>query len=181
MWTVHGFALVSADDRITDATGATPDSLRNAADWAYFQDLLDRVDVTVLGRIGHQHNPNSRNRRRLVLSTSAAGLEARDDGWWWNPADLAMDAMLAAILPGGGTVAVPGGQSVFDLFLPRTNVFHLSRARDVILGAGRTVFSAVGPGRDADSVLRKAGLRPGARTDLDPAENVTLTLYRRPA
>ena len=34
---IHGLAIVSRDDRIADAAGAMPDSLRNEADWAYFQ------------------------------------------------------------------------------------------------------------------------------------------------
>ena len=49
---IHGYAIVSEDDRITDGSGATPEVLRNQADWAYFQRELDRADLVVLGRIG---------------------------------------------------------------------------------------------------------------------------------
>jgi hypothetical protein len=72
---VHGYAIVSEDDRIADADGVTPASLRNDADWSYFQSELDRAAVTVLGRAGHELNPNRRNRLRIVLSTSVRDLE----------------------------------------------------------------------------------------------------------
>lgn len=178
-WRFVGLAIVSADDRIADDGGATPDSLRNDADWAYFQDVLDRSDVTVLGRIGHEHNPNDKGRSRLILSSSSSGLEERADGWWWHPAKVAIGTVLDRLLPDGGSLAVPGGQKVFDLFLPFYESFHLSRAEAVVLGAGATVFSAVEPGTTAVDILQGAGLLPGAVTMLDPAANVTLTIYRR--
>ena len=82
----HGHAIVSADDRIADASGLTPPSLRIAADWDRFQAALDRSVVTVVGRLGHEANPNRRGRNRLVLSSHADGVERRPDAWWWNPA-----------------------------------------------------------------------------------------------
>ena len=74
---VHGYAILSDDDCIADASGATPQALRNDADWKYFQRELDRSDLTVLGRLGHEANPNAKSRARLVLSHGARGLERR--------------------------------------------------------------------------------------------------------
>src|SRR4051812_36675988 len=48
---IHGYAIVSDNDCIADASGQTPDMLRNEADWAYFQAELNRSTVTVLGRL----------------------------------------------------------------------------------------------------------------------------------
>ena len=45
---VHGYAIVSRDDRIAGSDGLTPPALRNAADWAYFQRGLDRADLVAL-------------------------------------------------------------------------------------------------------------------------------------
>src|SRR5580698_5048812 len=126
---IHGYAIVSDDDRIADSSGRTPESLRNDADWLYFQDELDRADIVALGRLGHEANPNFKERRRLVLSSAAHGLEGRVDAWWWNPAETSWAQVAARLLPNGGRVAVPGGQAVLELFMAvGYDSFHLSRA-----------------------------------------------------
>ena len=176
---VHGYAIVSRDDRIAGSDGLTPPALRNAADWAYFQRGLDRADLVALGRLGHEANPNPRGRRRLVVSRAARGLEKRDDSWWWNPARLPWTEVGARLLPQGGRVAVPGGRDIFDLFLAiGYAAFHLSRAERVNLGAGRAIFAACERGLGAAAVLAGAGLRADHAQVLDPAAGVTLTIWR---
>ena len=129
-WRIHGHAIVSADDKIAGPDGLTPASLRNEADWQRFQRALDDAAVTVLGRLGHEANPNAKGRNRLVLSSSAPGVERRADAWWWNPCRAPLEAALRQAAPGGGIVAVPGGRQVFDLFLDiGFDAFHLARAR----------------------------------------------------
>ena len=73
---IHGYAIVSDNDCIADASGHTPDVLRNDADWAYFQAELNKSAVTVLGRLGHEANPNPKGRLRMVLSSSSTGLKS---------------------------------------------------------------------------------------------------------
>ncbi len=177
-WRFEGHAIVSADDRIADASGRTPAALRNAADWQRFQRELDRAAVVALGRIGHAHNPNAAGRPRLVLSSAARGVERRGDAWWWNPAEADLDAALAAAAPSGGLVAVPGGQRVFDLFLAvGYDAFHLARAGGVVLGAGPRVFSACRPDHPAEAVLAAHGLTPGEHEEIDPAAGVSVTVW----
>lgn len=177
---IHGYAIVSDDDRIADETGRTPDVLRNDADWAYFQKQLDLSDVTVLGRLGHETNPNPKGRKRMILSSSARGIEKRDDGWWWNPQALPWTDAVRTVLPQGGRVAVPGGRRVFDLFLEiGYDAFHLTRAEGVVLSGGVPVFSACETGNSAEAVLAQAGLRPGEREILDQAGPVSLVVWRR--
>jgi dihydrofolate reductase len=176
---VHGYAIVSADDRIADAAGALPDSLRNEADWAYFQAELDRADFMVLGRASHEAAPNVRRRRRIVVSRASAGLEEREDGLWWRPEAVGFAELAARLLPGGGRLAVPGGQGVFDLFLRLGYAaFHLARAEGVTLTGGRGIFAADAP---ADATLRGGGLTPGRKRWLDEAARVSLMIYRRDA
>ncbi|WP_158812641.1 hypothetical protein [Methylocapsa sp. S129] len=177
---IHGYAIVSDDDRIADSDGATPKSLRNDADWAYFQSELDRADIVALGRLGHEANANIKRRRRLILSSAARGLEQRDDAWWWNPAKTPWRDVTAKLLPNGGRVAVPGGQAVFDLFLTiGYDAFHLSRAGGVRLARGRSLFAACGRGLSADSVLSDAGLNPDGPQIIDAAAHVTLNVWRK--
>ena len=177
-WPVVGLAIVSDDDCIADAAGATPATLRNDADWRRFQAELDACAVTVLGRLGHEAHGNARKRQRMVVSSSAAGVERRGADWWWNPADLPWSAAIATVLPAGGRVAVPGGQGVFDLFLRLGYAeFHLTRAVGVRVPGGRPVFSAVRPGHGAGDVLAAHGLRAGPPIAVDPAAGVTLNIW----
>ncbi len=181
-YAVHGHAIVSADDRIADAGGSTSAALRNRADWDRFQAALDRAAVIVLGRRGHEANPNPRKRKRMVLSSAVSGLERRSDAWWWNPASVRLGAALAAAAPGGGIVAVPGGRPVFDFFLGvGYDEFHLARAERVLIPDGVPLFSSVLGGHSAKAVLAGNGLIPGPYEALDPAANVSLTVWRRPA
>ena len=179
-WRFHGHAIVSADDRIADATGQTPATLRHDADWLRFQAALDASVVTVLGRLGHAANPNRRGRNRLVLSSAISRVERRADAWWWNPAEAPLAEALAAAAPDGGIVAVPGGMRVFDLFLATGyDEFHLTRAAHVLIPDGTPVFSAVRDGASADALLAASGLRPDTPEMLDPAAHLTLTVWRR--
>jgi hypothetical protein len=181
-WRFHGHAIVSADDRIADRTGETPPSLRNEADWARFQAALDASVLTVLGRLGHEANPNRKRRNRLVLSSAVSGVARRADGWWWNPADMPLGEALRAAAPAGGIVAIPGGRRVFDLFLAvGYDAFDLARAESACLPEGTPVFSAVSEGFTAEALLAAHGLRPGERTMLDPSAKVSLTVWSKPA
>ncbi len=176
---IHGYAIVSADDRIADAAGAMPAALRNDADWAYFQAELDRADLVAIGRASHEATPNVKRRRRLVLSRAARALERRADAWWWNPQARSWPEVAAELLPQGGRVATPGGQAAFDVFLGLGFAgFHLSRAPGVRLPGGRGLFAACETGVPAAAVLRAAGLEPGETRTIDPIANVTLTLWR---
>jgi hypothetical protein len=173
-----GLAIVSADDCIADARGKMPDGLRNEADWSHFQDELDRADITLLGRIGHELHPNANNRRRLVVSSSATGLEVRPDGWWWNPADCGWDEVTARLMPRGGRVAVPGGRRVFDLCLALGyREFHLSRATRCLLPGGVKLFTACAT-QSAEAVLAGAGIRAGPIDWLDEAAGVSFCLWQ---
>ncbi len=176
---IHGYAIVSDNDRIADASGQTPDVLRNDADWAYFQAELNTSAVTVLGRLGHEANPNPKKRLRIILSSSSSGLERRSDGWWWNPQKLSWRDAIATVLPDGGKVAIPGGKQVFDLFLTiGYDAFHLTRAEGTFVPGGVAVFSGCDAGKSAEAVLADAGLEPDPRQVLDPAGPVSLVVWR---
>ena len=176
-----GHAIVSADDRIADAAGGFPASLRNAADWALFQAALDRAALVLIGRASHDAAPNVTGRRRLIVSRGVRGLERRAGGDWLNPAEVPLDDALATLLPAGGEVAVPGGQAVFDLVgADRFSAFHLARSHRVRLPGGRGLFRACEAGVPAAAILAGGGLAPGPAEVIDPAAAVTLTIWSRP-
>lgn len=177
---IEGHAIVSADDRIAGPDGLTPPALRHEEDWRRFQAALDEASLVVLGRLGHEANPNPAGRRRLVLSSGVAALEQRPDAWWWNPAGLSAAEAMATAAPEGGTAAVVGGRRVFDLFLGLGyDAFVLVRMPAVTVGEGVPLFSAAASGLTAEHSLAAAGLRPGEPEGLDPAGSAVLTRWFR--
>lgn len=177
-YAIEGHAIVSADDFIAAADGTTPPSLRNDADWARFQAALDAAAVTVLGRLGHESNANAKGRNRLVVSSSARGIERRADAWWWNPASASLAAALEEAAPAGGVVAVTGGMRVFDLFLASGyDAFYLARAHKARIGSGVPILGEAAGGTGADAVLHRHGLRVRSTEILDPLDEVTLTVW----
>ena len=177
---IHGYAIVSDDDKIADAAGEVPPALRNEKDWEQYQAALAASDLVVFARVSHQNEPETHGRTRVVVSRDAQGLEARDGVWWWNPAQAEWRDVVAKLLPDGGVVAAPGGQGVFDLFLGiGYDVFHLARAHGVKLPGGRAIFSECERGVSAESVLAQRGLKLAERTTLDPVQNVEMTIWRR--
>jgi hypothetical protein len=175
---IHGHAIVSQDDCIADAEGCTPPALRNDADWQRFQSALDAAALTVLGRLSHEANPNVMNRKRIVVSSGARGVERRADGWWWNPAKAPLLDALSEAAPAGGIVAVPGGRRIFDLFLViGFDEFHLARATRLYMGNGTPVFSECANGVSADEVLMRHGLVAGPVEELDPLAGVSFTVF----
>lgn len=177
-YTVHGHAIVSADDFIAGPDGLTPPELRNEADWRRFQDALDAATVSVLGRLGHEANPNHARRNRLVLTRQVETLQKGKECWLWNPAGMALADALARVAPGGGIIAVPGGRPVFDFFLAvGFDVFDLARAEAVELAQGTKLFSGLGLDRTANDALAEAGLLADPTEVLDHTARVTLTVW----
>lgn len=181
MYQLIGHAIVSADDCIADAQGFLPQALHNERDWEIFQAALDRSSLVLLGRTSHDASPNPRKRKRLVASRTANQLEERDDGYWFNPSLISLEASLSRLLPAGGTVAVVGGQGVFDLVgAHRFDEFHLVRANRVKLPGGRSLFAACDGGVSAEKILHDGGLRIDSKRTIDPEAGVTLSVFRRP-
>ncbi len=177
-YTIHGYAIVSADDRIAGPDGRMPRALHDDEDWVRFQAALSRAAVSVLGRLGHEQNVNMLGRNRLVMSSAAAGLERRPGGLWWNPADVPVEVALRAAAPAGGLAVVVGGRRVFDHFLALGyDEFHLTRMAQLFIPGGVAVFSEVDAGHTADEILAARGLVARPLEWLDRAAEVSLTVW----
>ncbi|MDO8358476.1 MAG: dihydrofolate reductase [Devosia sp.] len=172
---IVGHAIVCEDGMIADHEHQMPAALRNDADWRRFQAELDRTELVVLGRLGHEAHPNP-GRRRLVLTSRAAGLvqdPADPRAMLWNPAMMAFEAVLAELGIAQGTIAVTGGTRVFDLFLHRFTRFDLVEVAGIAIPDGVPCFSGGYP----QDVLTAAGLRLVETVALDPG--VTLLVWSR--
>ena len=105
---IVGHAVVSADGRIADRNRQMPAALRNDKDWVRFQAALDRAQLTVLGRLGHEAHANP-GRRRLVLTTRVQRLEPIDElVTLWNPAGVDFRDVATELGITDGVVAVVG-------------------------------------------------------------------------
>jgi hypothetical protein len=173
--TVEGHAIVSEDGMIADARGEMPGGLRNDADWRLFQAALDRAGLVVLGRLGHKRHPN-RGRLRLVLTREVEALE-RDSSdaraWFWNPAGLPVETVLARLDIEEGVLAITGGTGAFDYFLQFYDRFVLAEVPGLEIPGGTPCFSS-GPPK---AVLSRAGFQAAETRVIDEAAGVTLTVW----
>ncbi|MGA2042989.1 MAG: dihydrofolate reductase [Roseiarcus sp.] len=182
---IEGYAIASADGMIADGAAVMPDALKIEADHVFLKRELDRVDAVVHGRRSHEGHPNSRSRRRLVLTHRIAGI-ARDPGQTqsllWNPAGASFDDACRELGLAAGTIAILGGTHVYGLFLDiGYDAFHLCRAGKARIPGGTPVFADVAAGRSPEQVLADVGLAPGPTQILDPANSLSLVSWRRPS
>jgi dihydrofolate reductase len=178
---VEGYAIVSEDGMIADATGVMPDALKIEADQRFFERGLDRVDVVVHGRNSHERQPHSDLRLRLIATRRTPALAvdpSNERARFWNPAGASLEQAMAALGAHDPRIGVVGGTDVFGLFLDLYDVFHLSRAAGVRLSGGRPVFPGV-PARTPEQVLASHGLDRGRSHALDPTKGLTIGSWRR--
>ena len=170
---IVAYAIASADGMIADETGSMPKSLNLEADQRFFEKSLDHAAVVAHGRRSQEHQPNSRQRRRLILTRKVAGVAADPDNSkarLWNPAGASLEEACASVGCRSGTVAVLGGPEVYAYFLGvGYDDFYLSGAPKVKLPGGIPVF---GRGRTPEEAMSAAGLKPGPVQWLD--DQVTL-------
>jgi dihydrofolate reductase len=178
---IEGYVIVSADGMLADARGVMPDELKFEGDKKFFTTALDRADLIVHGRHSHEGQPNSPQRKRVVL-TRTVGAITHDPSdpkiTLWNPAGASFEAACDHAGVRSGTVAIIGGPDVFDMFMARYDTFWLSQASRVKLPGGEPVFSGV-PRRTPQDILTQHGLAPGESQILDADSGVTVTPWRR--
>lgn len=178
---IEGYVIVSADGMLADAAHVMPDALKFEGDKRFFEAALDRAALIVHGRHSHEGQPNSPQRKRLILTRKIATLAPDPDApkaSLWNPHGASFREACAFAGVASGTVAIIGGPVVFDLFMDRYDTFWLSEAPQVRLPGGEGCFPQV-PQRTPQQVLSAHGLRPGEPRMLDAAHDVTVTPWRR--
>jgi dihydrofolate reductase len=179
---VEGLAIVSDDGMLADANGIMPAELLVEADQAFLSDSLDRAAILVHGRNSHEgQSQSSRRRRRLIATRSVATLAPVPDNanaLLWNPAGLSLEQAAARLGIRNGIAAILGGTDVYGLFLPRFDIFHLSRRPGLRLPGGRPVFPGV-PEQTPEDILSSHGMMPGPRRMLDASRGASVTMWRR--
>ncbi|ARQ02096.1 dihydrofolate reductase family protein [Pseudorhodoplanes sinuspersici] len=175
-----GYAIVSEDGMLADIAGVIPPSLIVKADQEFFMRGLDAAAALVHGR-NSAEQPTSPLRRRLIATRKIPATAPAGDNpnaLLWNPQGVPVDDALNRLGVQGGDIAIIGGTDIFGAFLPRYDVFHLTRVPDVVLPSGRPVFPGV-PAQSPETLLKTAGLAPGMAQSLDPERGITVVSWRR--
>lgn len=178
---IEGFAIVSADGMLAGADGVMPPAMFIAGDQAFFEQGLDRAAAVIHGRNSEESHPHSKERRRLIATHSVKVLTPHPSNpraLLWNPAVTPFEDGLRALGVPGGAVAIIGGTSIFGMFLPRYDVFNLSRANLVRLPGGRPLFPQV-PELTPEDVLLQHGLRPGPVHVFDRSREASVVTWQR--
>jgi hypothetical protein len=179
---IEGYVIVSADGMLANARHVMPDELKFEGDKSFFTAALDRADLIVHGRNSYEDQPNSPNRKRIILTRKVAAVAsdpANPTAVLWNPqggAPFERACEQAGVHT--GVVAIIGGPDVFDMFMDRYDTFWLSQAPKVHLPGGEPCFAGV-PDRSPEQVLAAHGLKATETRMLDEAFGVTVTAWRR--
>lgn len=178
---IDGYVIVSADGMLADASRVMPTALKFEGDKRFFTSALDQADLIVHGRNSYEDQPNSPKRKRIILTRSVGALApdpSNPNATLWNPAGASFEAARERSGVRSGTIAVIGGPDVFEMFMDRYDTFWLSLAPRVTLPGGQPCFPGV-PARSPEQILAAHGLSAGATRILDPADDVSVTPWRR--
>jgi dihydrofolate reductase len=180
---IEGYVIVSADGMLADSAHVMPDELKFEGDKQFFTAALDRADLIVHGRRSYEDQPNSPQRKRLIVTRTTATVApdpSNPKATLWNPAGAAFEAACDQAGVRSGSVAIIGGPEVFGMFLDRYDTFWLSQAPKVRLPGGEPCFPGV-PARSPQDILAAHGLRAGVPQTLEAADGVSVTPWRRAA
>lgn len=178
---IEGYAVISEDGMIVDASGGIPPSLITDADQKFFEHGLNGVDVVVHGRNSAEHDSGSPFRRRIVMTRRIASIApdpANARAVLWNPASAPFEDAVTALKAPVQSAAILGGTDVFGYFLDRYDVFFLSRIAGVRLPGGRPVFPSV-PGASPESLLAAHGLADKGCELSDPGARLIISRWQR--
>jgi dihydrofolate reductase len=180
---IEAYVIVSADGMLANADHVMPDELKFEADQRFFSSGLDHADLIVHGRRSFEDQPNSSQRRRIVLTRTIEAIApdpSNPKATLWNPAGASFEAAHEAAGVGSGTVAIIGGPGVFGMFLDCYDTFWLSEAPRVRIPGGQPCLPGV-PAQTPQQVLAAHGLLAGTAKILDAANDVRVTPWRRVA
>lgn len=180
---IEGYAIVSEDGMIADASGLLPPPLIAEADQGFFEQGLNGVDVVVHGRHSGEQQQNSAMRHRIIVTRAVAALApdpANGRAVLWNPLGATFEDAIAALKTPIQSAAILGGTDVFGLFLGCYTVFFLSRIAGVRLPGGVPVFPQV-PAQTPESVLAAHGLKDNGSVLSEPSQRLIISRWARRA
>ena len=178
---IEGYVIVSADGMLANAQHVMPDELKFEGDKQFFTAALDRADLIVHGRHSGEGQPNSPQRKRLIVTSTVTAFApdpSNPKATLWNPSGASFEAAAEATGVRFGLVAIIGGPAVFGMFMDRYDTFWLSLAARVNIPGGEGCFPCV-PKQTPQQILSAHGLAAGEPQILDAAHDVSVTPWRR--
>ncbi|ABE40171.1 conserved hypothetical protein [Rhodopseudomonas palustris BisB5] len=178
---IEGFVIVSAEGNLADADGVMPEALKFQGDQQFFSTSLDRAALIVHGRNSFEDQPNSPQRKRVLVTRqieSVAPDATNPNAVLWNPAGASFEQACAKAQIDAGMVAIIGGPDVFAMFFDRYDTFWLSEALNVSLPGGQPCFPGV-PAQTPQQLLAAHGLTAAERIVFDAGQDVGVTPWRR--
>ena len=180
---IEGYVIVSSDGMLANAQHVMPDELKFEGDKHFFTAALDRADLIVHGRHSGEDQPNSPQRRRLIVTSQVSALApdpSNPNATLWNPSGAPFEAAAEAAGVQSGMVAIIGGPAVFGMFMDRYDTFWLSLAARVKIPGGEGCFPGM-PQQSPQQILSAHGLTAGEPQILDATHDVSVTPWRRAA
>jgi dihydrofolate reductase len=172
-------AVVSADGSIARRVGEHPGTWASAEEQARFLAEVPRYDWAFMGRMTHE-TALRQDRRRVVFSRSARGLDWRTERHLWvDPARVALAEILAALMPvrPPRRCIVLGGTTVHDWFLERGLIDRIELSIEPLrFGTGLPLLS--GQRGDVVEELERRGFVLIERQELNPQGTRLLVLTR---
>jgi dihydrofolate reductase len=172
-------AVVSADGYIARRAGEHPGSWASAEEQARFLAAVPCYDWAFMGRMTHE-TAFRRDRRRVVFSRSATGLDWREDTHLWvDPARVSLAEILAALTPirPPRRCIVLGGASVHDWFLERDLIDRIELSIEPLrFGTGLPLLT--GQPDDVTKELTRRGFVLVEERQLNPRGTRLLVLAR---
>jgi dihydrofolate reductase len=178
---IEGYVIVSADGRLANADHVMPDELKFEGDKQFFTAALDRANLIVHGRHSYEDQPNSPQRKRLIVTRTIAKLApdpSNPKATLWNPAGASFESACDLAGTRSGTIAIIGGPNIFGMFMDRYDTFWLSQAPKVRLPDGQPCSPGV-PEHTPQDILAAHGMRAGQPQSLEAAAGVSVTPWQR--
>lgn len=140
---IEGFAIISEDGMLADASGSMPSTLVIEADQQFLSNGLDRASVIVHGRNSHESQTRSPLRRRLIATHGIKTIAPAPNyprALLWNPTGVSLGKAAEALGVRNGTVAILGGTEIYVFFYPGMTRFTYRGWRGFACRAGAWSF-----------------------------------------
>jgi dihydrofolate reductase len=173
-------AVISADGHIARRAGEHPGSWASAEEQARFLAEVPGYDWAFMGRTTHD-TAFRKDRRRVVFSRMAAGLEWREETHLWvDPERISWPDILAALEPvrPPRRCIVLGGATVHDWFLERGLIDRIELTIEPVrFRAGLPLLT--GQSGDPVAALAHRGFVLVEQREINPQGTRLLVLARR--
>ncbi|MEZ5825602.1 MAG: dihydrofolate reductase family protein [Geminicoccaceae bacterium] len=150
--------VATADGFIGTETAHNPSEWASDEEQQLFFASVDKADWSIMGRRTHEEAPRP-DRRRIIFSTSARGLEWRSPTQLWaDPARSSIDEMIEAVSTRhpARTCLILGGTRVHDWFFAHGLIDRVVlTVEPLTFGAGMPIVSHIAG--EPSSVMRELG------------------------